>query len=180
MSERLSESVNVTNPKTMDFEIGGVNVSIGKILGDKLVDEVMTRITPEELEVLFRYMKEETWKQNYEDKPILNYKTNNNSWNSKHEPPVLATYASKLLQERLKLAIQSKVEEIVASEEFIKKADDIAQELVDYATEGYKKDMKDRLRARLVGNITDGAIYYDGCSLIEIIRQEISNFISAR
>ena len=177
MSDKLSENVRVTNPNTMDFEFAGVNVSIGKLLGDKLVDEMMTRITPEEMECLFKYMKEKTWTLDYDKQPILKYEKTN-SWNSSYDPPALATYAFKLLSDRLKEAIQIKVEEIVKSEEFIKKADDIAQELVDYATEGYKKDMKDRIRTRLVGNVVDKDVYYGGISLIDIVRQEVDSILT--
>lgn len=135
----------------------------------------MTRITPEEMEVLFKFMHDETWSKDYKNEPILRYKSPN-SWSSQ-EPPKLATFARNLLADRMKEAIQIKVEEIVKSEEFIKKADEITEELVEYATEGYKRDMKERLRTRLVGNITDGSVYYGGISLVDLVRSEVQNTI---
>lgn len=174
---KLSDSVRVTNSNTMDFEVAGVNVSIGKLLGDKIVEEMMTRITPEEMQCIFDYMKKETWSVNYQKEPILNWKREN-SYSSNTKPPELATFAYNLLRDRLKEAIQIKVEEIVKSEEFIEKADVIATEIVEYATEGYKKDMKSRIYERLVGNVTDGCVSYGGISLIDLIRSEIHNTIS--
>lgn len=50
----------------------------------------------------------------------------------------------------LKEKIIAKVEEIIASPEYLKRADKIAEELVDYATNGYKDDMKAKLKARLL------------------------------
>lgn len=175
MSEKISETTKVTNPNTMEFEFAGVNVSIGKILGDKLVEEMMTRISPEEIELLFKYMHDETWSKDYKDEPILKY-TAPNGWSSP-EPPKLATYARVLLADRLKEAIQIKVEEIVKSEEFIKKADDIAEELVEYATNGYKEDMKQRLKNRLVGNVINSEPTYCGESLSYIVSKIVSEMI---
>ena len=68
-----------------------------------------------------------------------------------------------------------KVDEIISSEDYQKKADEIANELVEYATNGYKEDMKRQIRERLVGNVI-GDPFYNGQSLQEIIDERIQKF----
>ena len=166
----LSDVVKVSNNTDLSFEIGGVNVPIGQILGEKLVASIMERITEEEFEVLYKYMHDQTWKKNYYDeKIVLNYTKKDNYYGTKETPPTLATYAESLLSEKMKEKIKAKVEEITSSEEFLSKADQIAQEIVDYATEGYKKDMKARVYERLVANTVDSGMYYHGVDLKSII-----------
>ena len=171
----LSEVVKVTNNTDLSFEIGGVNVPIGQILGEKLVASLMERITDEEFEVLYKYMHDQTWKKDYcGEKVILNYTKKDNYYNTPSTPPTLATYAENLLSEKMKERIKAKVEEITSSEEFLSKADQIAQEIVDYATEGYKKDMKARVYERLVANTVDAYPCYGGADLRSIIFQCIN------
>ena len=166
----LSDIVKVSDNTDLSFEIGGVNVPIGQILGEKLVASLMERITEEEFEVLYKYMHDQTWKKDYSgEKVILNYTKKDNYYNTPSTPPTLATYAESILSEKMKEKIKAKVEEITSSEEFLSKADQIAQEIVDYATEGYKKDMKARVYERLVSNTVDSGMCYNGVDLRSII-----------
>ena len=105
---------------------------------------------------------------------ILNYTKKDNYYNTPQTPPTLATYAENLLVEKMKDKIKAKVDEITSSEEFLSKADQIAQEIVDYATEGYKKDMKARVYERLVANTVDAGMYYGGIDLRSLINQCIN------
>lgn len=170
----LSDSVKVLNNTDLSFEIGGVNVPIGQILGEKLVQSMMERLTDNEFEAIYKYMYEETWKKGYSgEQIILNYTKKDNYYNTPSTPPTLATYAGKLLSEKMKDKIKERVEEITSSEEFLKKADDIAQEIVDYATSGYRDHMKARVYERLVANTVDAGMYYGGVDLKSIINQAI-------
>ena len=54
-----------------------------------------------------------------------------------------------------------------------KKIDEIANELVDYSINGYKDDMKARIRERLIGNVMDESPKYCGQSLLALINEEI-------
>ena len=175
----LSDTVKVLDNRDLSFEIGGINVPIGQILGEKLVASLMERITEEEFEVLYKYMYDETWKKDYSgEKVILNYTKKDSYYNTPSTPPTLATYAESLLSEKMKDKIKEKVEEITSSEEFLTKADQIAQEIVEYATEGYKKDLKNRVYERLVANTVDAGMYYGGVDLKSIIYQTIDERLS--
>ena len=84
----------------------------------------------------------------------------------------------KLFNQRIKEELTKKVEEIIASADYQSKIDDIANELVEYSINGYKEDMKARIRERLVNNVVDPSPYYGGINLRSIINQEINNRFS--
>ena len=71
--------------------------------------------------------------------------------------------------ERINEELQKKVEDIVASTDYQQKIEEIANELVDYSINGYKEDMKNRIRERLVGNVMDADPHYGGMSLQSIV-----------
>lgn len=66
------------------------------------------------------------------------------------------------------------------SSDYQNKIDEIANELVDYSIDGYKEDMKERIRERLIGNIMDESAHYCGVSLLSIINGEIDKRIASR
>ena len=74
---------------------------------------------------------------------------------------------------RIKEELKNKVEEIIASTDYQDKIEEIANDLVDYSINGYKEDMKQRIRERLVGNVMDEIPNYAGISLWTIINQAI-------
>ena len=77
----------------------------------------------------------------------------------------------------IKEELTKKVEEIIATDDYKEKIEQIANELVDYSINGYKEDMKNRIRQQLVGNIMDAQPQYCGISLVELIRNEVNNII---
>ena len=74
---------------------------------------------------------------------------------------------------RIKEELSNKIEEIIASTDYQKKIDEIANELVDYSINGYKDDMKARIRERLIGNVMDESPKYCGQPLLALINEEI-------
>ena len=80
------------------------------------------------------------------------------------------------LEEKLKEDIAKKIEEIVETDEYKKRADEIAQEIVEYTTEGYKKDMMARVKARLVEDPLSSNLF-GGVDLRGIVREEIYNAV---
>ena len=55
-----------------------------------------------------------------------------------------------------------------------KTLEEIANELIEYSINGYKEDMKNRIRERLVGNIMDSTPHYCGVSLQTLIDDAIT------
>ena len=68
---------------------------------------------------------------------------------------------------------KEKVEEIIATDDYKQKVEEIANELIDYSINGYKEDMKNRIRERLVGNVMDTMSSYGGVNLMYIINDAI-------
>ena len=71
-----------------------------------------------------------------------------------------------------------KMVDVMDSEEYKKRVDKIAQEIMDYAVEGYANDLKDRVKERLVGNVLNAEPYYGGIGLQSIISEEIRRQLS--
>ena len=110
------------------------------------------------------------------EKYVLNFQKRDSYYNSKSEAPAIAQYARKQLEEKLKEDIAKKIEEIVETDEYKKRAEEIAQEIVEYATEGYKKDMIARVKARLVEDPLSSD-FFGGINIRSIIREEIYNAV---
>lgn len=79
----------------------------------------------------------------------------------------------KHFNRRIEEELKKKVEEIINTSDYKQKVEDIANELVDYSINGYKEDMKNRIRERLVGNVLNTSPYYGGYSLMDLINQAI-------
>ena len=79
---------------------------------------------------------------------------------------------------RIREVLTKKVEEIIATSDYQEKIEQIANELVDYSVNGYKEDMKNRIRERLVGNVMDATPYYGGVDLRCLINEEIDKRIN--
>lgn len=186
-SDNILSIIPPSNEKAMEFNIGGIGVNIGKILGEKLVEEYMAKMHPSQIQSIFDYMTKETWKkqscynvkegENPEVKYVLNMKAESSFYNSREIAPTVAEWANVLLMNALKEKIIAKVEEIVASPEYLERANKIAEELVDYATDGYKDDMKARLKARLVEmplSSTAKEDMYDNSPLREMVENIIN------
>lgn len=97
-----------------------------------------------------------------------NYKNNNLT---------IGELIQKQFNERIREELTKKVEEIIATSDYQEKIEQIANELVDYSVNGYKEDMKNRIRERLVGNVMDAEPYYGGLNLKYLINQEIDKRI---
>jgi uncharacterized protein with ATP-grasp and redox domains len=101
-----------------------------------------------------------------------------NSWgNYKTNDLTIGELIKVQFNNRIKEELTKKVEEIIATDDYKEKIEEIANELVDYSINGYKEDMKNRIRERLVGNVMDTAPYYGGISLHSIINEIIDQRI---
>lgn len=185
MSNAITNSDGEFN-KTGKINLEGLNIDLSVILGEQLASEYFKHISEEQLQVLFDYMTSEIWtkerdwsKEEMSEKYVLNYQKRDSYYNSKSEAPAIAQYARKQLEEKLKEDIAKKIEEIVETDEYKKRADEIAQEIVEYATEGYKKDMMARVKARLVEDPLSSNLF-GGIDLRGIVREEIYNAVSTQ
>ena len=154
-------------------EVMGINIDISQVLGQKIVDQYIAQLRDEDVEALMKYISEDLFTQTYDNKLVIKRREKDN-WGSykTNELPIGELIKNKF-NDRIKEELSKKVEEIIASTDYQKKIDEIANELVDYSIDGYKEDMKNRIRERLVGNVLSESAQYCGVPLLSIINQEI-------
>lgn len=155
----------------------GVDIKISDIIGEKLVNQWIARLSEDDMNVIFKAIDDEVFEnQLYSDR--LTFKTRvlvDDRWSTKYEDSPIWKIAKQKITASISEDIAKRVDAIIASEEYQKRASDIANEIVEYATEGYKDDLKKRIYERLVLNTTESMPQYCGQDLRSIIRDEIQN-----
>ncbi|MFG6378352.1 MAG: hypothetical protein K1W19_08575 [Lachnospiraceae bacterium] len=173
------------NIKNGKMEVMGINVDISQILGEKIIDQYMAQLTEEDVKVIMDYISQDFFIK--KEEKIFNYDTSKydtkmavyikeretDHWGNKKGSITIGELIKQKFEERIKAELCEKVEEIVKSTDYQEKIEEIAAELVDYSINGYKEDMKERIRERLIGNVMDESPKYSGTPLLYLINQEI-------
>lgn len=162
------------------LEMMGINIDISQILGQKIVDQYIAQISEEDMKTVMDYISadlfSETSVYNYElnerVKKLTIKEREKDRWGSytTRELPV-GEIIRNHFNERIKDELKKKVEEIIATSDYQQKVDEIANELIDYSINGYKEDMKQRIRERLVDNAFRTEPTYGGYSLTAFVNQ---------
>lgn len=157
----------------------GMDINISDVIGEKIVDQWLARLTPEDINLVLDAIEKEAFSHNYdEEKYFVTHKMVSDRWSStKNEETPIWKSIKEQFAEKFNKIIMEKANEILNSEEFQKKADQIAEELVEYTTEGYKNDLKERIKERLVTNTLSDQPFYGGIDLRYIINEEIQKQI---
>lgn len=164
------------------MDVMGINIDISQVLGQKIVDQYIAQLSDEDMQTILSYISsdlfEETSVYNYDTgekvKKLIIKQREKDKWgNYKDRETPIGDLIKDQFNSRIKEELTKKVEEIIASSDYQKKIEEIANELIDYSINGYKEDMKSRIRERLVGNVLNESVNYCGISLISIINQEI-------
>lgn len=164
------------------MDLMGINIDISQVLGEKIVDQYLAQINETDMQKIFDYISSDLWTNAkvYDEKTgsmqdTLRIKTRTeNQWGEYKEKEIpIGELIKSHFNKRIKEELKNKVEEIIASTDYKDKIEEIANDLVDYSINGYKEDMKQRIRERLVGNVMDESPNYDGISLWTIINQAI-------
>ena len=163
-------SENIENGKV---DVMGINIDISQTLGQKIVDQYMMQLKEEDIQKLMNYISQDLFAETYDHKLVVKEREKDRwgSYTTKEVP--IGELIKNIFNERIKEELKKRVEEIIASTDYQKKINEIANELVDYSVNGYKEDMKERIRERLVGNVLSESAQYCGVSLLTLINQEI-------
>lgn len=165
------------NIKDGKVDVMGINIDISQVLGQKIVDQYIAQLRDEDIETLMKYISEDLFTKGWDDKLVIK-RMEKDQWGSYREKEIpIGELIKNQFNSRIKDELSKKVEDIIASADYQKKIEEIANELVDYSINGYKEDMKNRIRERLIGNVMDEAPQYCGVSLINLINQVIDNRI---
>lgn len=173
----MSEQIN--NGK---LEMMGINIDISQILGQKIVDQYIAQISEEDMQTVMDYISADL----FSETSIYNYELNERVKKltiKEREKDRWGSYTTKEIpigeiirnhfNERIKEELKKKVEEIIATNDYQQKVDEIANELIDYSINGYKEDMKQRIRERLVDNAFRTEPTYGGYSLSYLVNEII-------
>lgn len=177
--------------KNGKMDIMGINIDISSVLGEKIIDQYIAQISEEDMQGImdciskdFYYKKEEhIWNYNKEDydvnmKVVLKESPKDYWGYKKGNDKTIGEFITEKFHERIKQELTEKVEELVKSNDYQEKINEIAEELVEYAVDGYKEEMKNRLRQRLVDNVVSESPCFGAYSLTDIINQVIDRRLS--
>lgn len=179
-----TESLHMNDGK---MNVMGINVDISQILGQKIIDQYIAQLTEDDMQTIMDFISANFFVK--KDQAIFNFETNQydhkmiayvkerekDNWgNYRSRDMTIGELIQQQFNARIKEELTKKVEEIIATADYKEKIEQIANELVDYSINGYKEDMKNRIRERLVGNVLDDVPYYNGIDLRYIINEEIS------
>ena len=126
----------------------GVNCDLGSILGEKIVDNVMASITEEEMTDIVNNIKEMLINTTastagpWRVKSVIGV----DGWNR----PITREYtlvdlAKVKFGEKVTADLNEKISQIVSSKEYHDQIDKLAEEIVEFAENGYKQEMKLRI-----------------------------------
>lgn len=157
----------------------GMEISIADIIGEKVVDKWFSQLSEDDMNLIFKAVENEIFGHDYSDNKF--FKTTRKYTDSygstrTEENPIWQTTRQKFA-EKYNEVVLSKVDEIVASEAYQKRAQEIAEEIVDFATEGYKKALEQRVYERMVGNVVEAEPRYNAVPLRDIIRSVVQEYV---
>lgn len=170
------------NIKDGKMEVMGINIDISQVLGQKIIDQYIAQISDEDMQTILSYINsdlfDETSIYNYDTgetvKKLIIKERTKDQWGYYKEKEIpIGELIKNQFNSRIKDELSKKIEEIIASTDYQKKIDEIANELVNYSINGYKDDMKARIRERLIGNVMDESPKYCGQPLLALINEEI-------
>lgn len=168
------------------IDVMGINIDISQVLGQKIVDQYIAQLTEEDMQTVLNYITQDFFVKKKQS--VFNYDTNQydtkmvayvkerekDNWGRYTDQNcTIGEMIKRQFNERIREELTKKVEEIIATADYKEKIEQIANELVDYSVNGYKEDMKNRIRERLVGNVMDAAPCYGGVNLLTVINGEI-------
>lgn len=169
------------NNKIVDGKLNalGMDISITDLIGSKIIDKYIEQLPEEDLQLIFDAIDKEIFGINTvtDKKYFITTKETDDRWNNYREDSLIWKVAKNTIQERYGKVIQEKVDEILNSDEYKERAEKIAEELVDYASEAYKNDLKESIYRQMVQNVTDPMVsVYNNKPLRDLIQTEIANY----
>lgn len=167
----------------------GLDVQFSKMLGDVIVENYLNQLTEDDMQLIITYMTQDLFdyetRHDYDTHEDIIRKVVREDWETtrstgfygsveKHKS--VGTQIKEIFNNRFKEAMQLKIQEIIASEEYQNKIDNIAHEIIDYCVEGYKEDLKNSIREKLIGNVMNNDQHYGGISLQHAINEVVQSY----
>lgn len=190
----MNLTVNTGSDKITKNEYGqanmmGIELQFSKILGDVVVENYLKTISDEDMALITEYMTKDLFSMVHdfesEDPKAMKKvvksdwsEPNSGGWGSRDVKSV-GSEIKEMFNSRVKDELKEKMTEIIKSKEYSEKIDMIANEVVDYCINGYKEDLKNSIREKLIGNImSNDDCYYGGTKLNDAIRNAVDNYLN--
>lgn len=187
----LQSTANVNQSEYGKSQVLGLDIQFSKMLGDVVVENYLKQLTEDDMKLITDYMTQDlfdykkvtdwnTCEERLEKIVKQDWETRDRSdWTSysteKHES--VGTQVKKIFNARFKEEIKKKIDEIIQSDEYSEKIEGIAHEIIDYCIEGYKEDLKNSIREKLIGNVMHNVPYYGGVSLTQIVDEQLRTYL---
>ena len=167
----------------------GIEFSINDILSKTIIDKYLSTLTQEDLDILYKGLNSALfdYKSIYDDEQghMVSKKTlktkvtiKDQYGYSKEEMTPLYKYLSSKVQEELCKDVTEKVTAITQTDEYKNKVDQMANEIIEYATEGWKNEVKESIRARFIGDVLNPQVFsYQSIGLNDVINGIMSQYI---
>lgn len=157
----------------------GLDIDLSVLVGQKVVDEYIKSLSEEDIKIVYDAIDKDLFTYTYNDKKEFKktYEVKG-YYNSKYEETPLYMEVKKKYQEKFSDLLIDKIDKLLDTDKYKKRIQDVSEEIIEYAIEGYKEDLKKRIRERLVDNVIGDEISYNNQSLRFIINEEINKRIN--
>lgn len=185
-------AVGTTSNKIMHPEYGkgevlGLEMQFSKMLGDVIVENYINNLSEEDMKMITDFMTQDLFEYQRDwtsDDPEAKQKFVKKNWKEADGPgwctkevKSIGTQVKEMFNARIKEELQKKIEEIVKSSDYQENVDAIANEIVDYCINGYKEDLKNSIREKLIGNVMNNDQYYGGTSLVRVVQEVVESYM---
>ena len=154
----------------------GMDINISNVIGEKIVDQWMASISEEDIGLILKAIDEEAFSRSSDDRVYFKQKKKNSEgYYDRYEDTPLWKAIQEEFQVKFCDRIMKRMEDILESESYQARVERIAQDILEYAVNGYKEDIIKRIRERLVGNVLTANPYFDGMGIKEIISKTVIN-----
>lgn len=162
------------------FYAQDADIKLIEQIGSKLADKYIDQLSEDNIEIIYEAISKEIFVNSYDGNPqrLRLEVPDPNSYCGSKKDALLWKMIKQQVARQFSDKITSKVDEIIASDQFNKKADEIAEELVEYAINGYKADMKERIRQRLVNNVLENEPGYFARPLKQVIIDTVTEMMN--
>lgn len=156
-----------------EMNLAGININLAEIMGGKIVDQYFAQLDEEHMSAILNYINDTV----FEEKKFNCQDIKIKEKTSYYGDNTLMQNVKKEFAKQTQDMLMEKVKEIISSQDYKDQVDKIANELVQYAIEGYKEDLKNHLREKLVYNILSPEPTYGGISLQRYIEDTVHNIL---
>ena len=151
----------------------GIKVNLTESLANMVVERFIGSLDETVLKNTFEEMSKD-YVDNYDPSRVkLKVEIKRSNWGSSYDESYLGKRIRETLADKYTNLILEEADKYMETTEFKEALSQMVAEVIAYAVEGYKKDMIERLKERLVGNAYSFSISENNESIDDKIRNAI-------